>query len=248
VKDLRVEALSIVPPGERAPNVAGISFVVEAGSALGVIGPSGSGKSSVARALVGAWRPAAGSVRLDGASLDHWNDEQMGGHIGYLPQGVELFDGTIAENIARFEENPDPEAIVAAARTAGAHDLILRFENGYETRIGEGGSALSAGQRQRIGLARALYRDPFLVILDEPNANLDAEGENAVVNAIAAIRRRGGVAVVIAHRPSAISVVDLVLFMENGRQRAFGPKDEVLSKVLKVAPANSGATAQRGTA
>lgn len=248
VRELRVEALSIVPPGERAPNVAGIGFLVEAGSALGVIGPSGSGKSSVARALVGAWRPAAGTVRLDGASLDHWNDEQLGGYIGYLPQGVELFDGTIAENIARFEENPDPDAIVAAARTAGAHDLILRFENGYETRIGEGGSALSAGQRQRIGLARALYRDPFLVILDEPNANLDADGEAAVVNAIASIRKRGGVAVVIAHRPSAISVVDLVLFMESGRQRAFGPKDEVLSKVLKVAPANIAPTAQRGTA
>lgn len=237
VRELRAEALTIVPPGERKPSVGGVGFVMERGTALGIIGPSGSGKSSLARVLVGAWAPAAGNVRLDGATLEHWDNEALGRHIGYLPQGVELFDGTIAENIARFEDDPDPEAIVAAAKATGAHELILSFEKGYETRIGEGGSALSAGQRQRIGLARALYGDPFLVVMDEPNANLDAAGEAAVVRAIVSVRERGGIAIVVAHRPSAISVVDKVLMMEGGRQRAFGPKDEVLSKVLQVAPA-----------
>ncbi len=242
-KELRVEAATIMPPGEVRPAAAGIGFAVSAGSALGIIGPSGSGKSTLARALVGVWTPAGGKIRLDGASLDHWDREFLGRHIGYLPQGVELFDGTIAENIARFEENPDAGAIIAAAKAAGAHELILRFEQGYETRIGEAGSALSAGQRQRIGLARALYRDPFLVVLDEPNANLDAEGEAAVVRAIASVRERRGVAVVVAHRPSAIGVVDLVLVMEAGRQRAFGPRDEVLASVLK--PGSASPTPQR---
>ncbi|MBT9368971.1 type I secretion system permease/ATPase [Rhizobium sp. CSW-27] len=236
-RELRAEAIAIAPPGERKPTVMGLDFAVPAGSALGIIGASGSGKSTLSRVLVGAWSPIAGKVRLDGASFEQWDREALGRHIGYLPQGVELFDGTIAENISRFDDDPDPQAIVAAARAAGAHDLILRFEKGYDTPIGEAGSALSAGQRQRIGLARALYRDPFLVVLDEPNANLDAEGEAAVVSAIAAVRERGGIAVVVAHRPSAIGVVDLVLVMENGRQKAFGPRDEVLSKVLKAAPA-----------
>ena len=234
-KELRVEGVAIVPPGEKKPTVSGLGFAVPAGRALGIIGASGSGKSTLSRALVGAWLPAVGKVRLDGASLDQWDSEALGCHIGYLPQGVELFDGTIAENISRFEDDPDPEMIVAAAKTAGAHDLIVRFEQGYETRIGEAGGALSAGQRQRIGLARALYGDPFLVVLDEPNANLDAEGEAAVVSAIHAIRQRNGVAVVVAHRPSAIGAVDLVLMMESGRQKAFGPRDEVLSRVLKPA-------------
>ncbi|WP_409530188.1 type I secretion system permease/ATPase [Shinella sp.] len=236
-RELRVENVTILPPGEKRPTVAGICFHIQAGSALGIIGPSGSGKSTLSRALVGAWAAAGGKVRLDGASLDQWDRAALGRHIGYLPQGVELFDGTIAENIARFEEDADAENIVAAARTAGAHDLILRFEDGYKTRIGEGGSSLSAGQRQRIGLARALYRDPFLVVLDEPNANLDAEGEAAVVRAIASVRERNGIAVVVAHRPSAIGVVDQVLMMEGGRQKAFGPRDAVLGQVLKPAPA-----------
>ena len=244
IKELRVEGVVVVPPGEKKPTVMGLNFAVRAGSALGVIGPSGSGKSTLSRALVNAWVPASGKVRLDGASLDQWDREVLGRHIGYLPQGVELFDGNIAENIARFEEEADAEAIVTAAKAAGAHDLILRFEKGYETRIGEAGSALSAGQRQRIGLARALYRDPFVVVLDEPNANLDAEGEAAVVNAIASVRARGGIAIVVAHRPSAIGVVDLVLMMDNGQQKAFGPRDDILSKVLKgggaTAPAAKG--------
>lgn len=232
-KELRVEGVAIAPPGEKKPTVMGIGFMIQAGSALGIIGPSGSGKSTLSRVLVGAWVPAGGKVRLDGASLDQWDREALGRHIGYLPQGVELFDGTIADNIARFEADPDPDAIVAAARAAGAHELILRFEDGYKARIGEGGSALSAGQRQRIGLARALYGNPFLVVLDEPNANLDAEGEAAVVRAIASVRERGGIAVVVAHRPSAIGVVDRLLMMDGGRQKAFGPRDEVLEHVLK---------------
>lgn len=240
-RELRVESVTILPPGEKKPIVTGISLAIRAGSALGIIGPSGSGKSTLSRVLVGAWVPAGGKVRLDGASLDQWDREALGRHIGYLPQGVELFDGTIADNIARFEADPDPDAIVAAARAAGAHDLILRFEDGYKARIGEGGSALSAGQRQRIGLARALYRDPFLVVLDEPNANLDAEGEAAVVRAIASVRERGGIAVVVAHRPSAIGVVDRLLVMEGGRQKAFGPRDEVLEQVLKPQAASRAA-------
>lgn len=236
-KELRVENVTILPPGEKWPTVSGIGFVIGAGSALGVIGPSGSGKSTLSRALVGAWPAAGGKVRLDGASLDQWDREALGRHIGYLPQGVELFDGSIADNIARFEEDADPDAVVAAAQAAGAHELILRFEDGYRSRIGEGGSSLSAGQRQRIGLARALYRDPFFVVLDEPNANLDAEGEAAVVRAIASVRERGGIAVVVAHRPSAIGAVDQVLMMEGGRQKAFGPRDAVLGQVLKPSPA-----------
>ena len=232
-RDLRVESVTIVPPGEKKPTVAGVNFAVPAGSALGIIGPSGSGKSTLARALVGVWKPASGKVRLDGASFEQWDREILGRHVGYLPQGVELFDGTIGENIARFEPDAPAEAVVAAAKAAGAHDLILRFERGYEARIGEAGSALSAGQRQRIGLARALYGDPFLVVLDEPNANLDAEGEAAVVRAMASVRERKGIAIVIAHRPSALGVVDLILAMESGRAKAFGPRDEVLSRVLK---------------
>ncbi len=232
-RELRIEAVTVVPPGERKPTLAGLGFSLAAGSALGVIGPSGSGKSTLSRILVGAWQPSAGKVRIDGASLDQWDSAALGEHIGYLPQGVELFDGTVAENISRFEEAPDAEAIIAAARTAGAHELILKFELGYETQIGEAGAALSAGQRQRIGLARALYRDPFVVVLDEPNANLDAEGEAAVVRAIAAVRDRKGIVVVVAHRPSALGIVDHVLMIEGGRQKAFGLRDEVLSRVLK---------------
>ncbi len=232
-RELRAEALIIVPPGEKKPTVTGVQFMLGAGSALGVIGASGSGKSTLARVLANAWMPASGKVRLDGASLDQWEPERLGSHIGYLPQDVALFDGTIAENISRFDDEADPAALVAAAKAAGAHDMILRFDKGYETRVGEAGSALSSGQRQRIGLARALYRDPFIVVLDEPNANLDADGEAAVVAAIAAVRSRRGIAIVIAHRPSAMAAVDLVLVMENGQQRAFGPRDEVLSRVLK---------------
>jgi len=232
-KSLTVEAVSVAPPGQQNLVVRDVAFRVEAGQALGIIGPSASGKSSLARALVAVWQPARGKVRIDGAALEQWPD--LGRHIGYLPQDVELFDGTIAENIARFELEPDPVAIVAAAQAADVHELIVRLPDGYETAIGEGGMALSAGQRQRVALARALYRDPFLVVLDEPNSNLDAEGDEALTEAIVGVRKRMGILVVIAHRPSALTAVDLVLAMANGQAQAFGPKEEVLRKVLRPA-------------
>ncbi len=181
-------------------------------------------KSTLVRALVGVWAPARGSVRIDGAALDQWAPAMLGRHIGYLPQEAELFAGTIAENIARLDAAADPVAVVAAARAAGVNDLILRLPEGYETRIGAGGSGLSAGQRQRIGLARALYGNPFLVVLDEPNANLDAEGEEALTRAMLGVRARGGIVVAVAHRPSALAAVDLVLVMAKGRAQAFGPR------------------------
>ncbi|MGZ8402128.1 MAG: ATP-binding cassette domain-containing protein [Rhodoplanes sp.] len=202
--------------------VAGANFSLKAGQALGVTGPSGAGKTSLVRALVGIWRPAKGSVRLDGAALDQWDPERLGGHIGFLSQTVELFDGTIAENIARMSVAPDADAVLRAARAAGAHDMILRLPSGYDTPIGEGGEALSGGQRQRIALARALYGDPFLVVLDEPSSNLDSEGEAALRKAIVGLKARGAVVVLIAHRPSAVSVCDHILVLANGAQKDFG--------------------------
>ena len=235
--EFAVQALSVAPPGEQKIVVQDVSFVIPQGSALGVIGPSASGKTSLARALVGVWSPARGTIRLDGAALDQWSPEALGRHIGYLPQDVELFDGSIAENVARFDPDREAEAVVSAARAAGVHEMILRLPHGYETAIGEGGAALSAGQRQRIGLARALYGDPFLVVLDEPNSNLDTDGEEALTKAILGVRRRCGVAVVVAHRPSALASVDLAMVLAEGRVQALGPKDEVLQKLLRPTPA-----------
>lgn len=229
---LSVENVFVGPPGKPLPVVQDVSFKLSAGQALGVIGPSAAGKSTLVRALTGVWAPLRGEIRLDGAALDQWPPADLGRHIGYLPQDIELFDGTVAENIARFDPEATPEGVIAAARAAGVHDMILHLVDGYETRIGEGGAALSAGQRQRVGLARSLYRDPFLVVLDEPNSNLDAEGEAALTEAIRGIRARGGIAVVIAHRASAISAVDLLAVLQAGRLQAFGPKDEVLKTVL----------------
>ncbi|MFL5083968.1 MAG: type I secretion system permease/ATPase [Xanthobacteraceae bacterium] len=234
-QSLSVENLSIAPPGQQKIVVQDATFALKAGQAVGVIGPSASGKSSLARAMVGVWQPVRGKVRLDGAALEQWSSEALGPHIGYVPQDVELFEGTVAENIARFEPNPDPAAIIAAAQAAGVHDLVLRLPEGYETPIGEAGMALSAGQRQRIALARALYHDPFLIVLDEPNSNLDAEGDEALTHAIMAAPQRGAIVVVIAHRPVALHAVDLVLAMANGTIRAFGPKEEVLRNVLQPA-------------
>ena len=213
--------------------VQDITFRLEAGSALGVVGPSASGKSSLARLLVGVMRPTRGKVRLDGASIDQWDSVALGDHIGYLPQDVDLLPGTVAENIARFAKDGSSERLMNAAKAAGVHDLILRFPDGYDTRLSEGGFALSVGQRQRIALARALYGDPFLTVLDEPNSNLDADGEEALTAAIHKVRARGGVAVVVAHRPSALAACDLILMMNDGKVTAFGPKDEVLGKILR---------------
>lgn len=235
-RSLHVEGLAVAPPGDKKLVVELASFQLAAGSALGVIGPSASGKSSLARALVGIWMPARGTVRLDGATIDQWDPDVLGSDIGYLPQDVELFEGTIEENIGRFSSEKDADAVIAAAEAAGVHQAILQLSDGYETRIGERGVLLSAGQRQRIALARALYGDPFLVVLDEPNSNLDAEGEQALTAAIHMIRQRGGIAIVIAHRPSALTAVDLVAVMGQGRIQAFGPKEDVLRKALRPAP------------
>ena len=237
VQRLNVEAVSGSPPGVPKIVVQDITFELVAGQGLGIIGPSGSGKSSLVRLLVGVWHPVRGNVRLDGAALDQWSPDALGRHIGYLPQDVELLAGTVAENIARFEPNADNEAVIAAARAVGVHDLIVRLPAGYDTPIGEQGSALSAGQAQRIALARAVYRDPFLVVLDEPNSNLDSEGEEALTRAILGIRERNGIVIVVAHRPSAIAGVDRLLMLNQGRAQALGPKDEVLAKVLQRAPA-----------
>lgn len=232
--------VAIAAPGSQRLLVHDAGFAMEAGHGLGIIGPSGSGKSTLVRALVGAWAPAAGRIKLDGADLDQWSQAERGRHIGYLPQDVELFAGTVADNIARFEMDADPAAIIAAAKAAGAHDLIVGFRQGYETEIGEHGEALSAGQRQRIALARALYRDPFLVVLDEPNSNLDMEGEQALVRAMLGVRERGGVVVIVAHRPNVLTAVDFVLAMSQGRIHDFGPKDKVFGKMfpmLRAVPA-----------
>jgi ATP-binding cassette, subfamily C, bacterial PrsD len=249
-KSLIVENASAMPPGEQRVVIQDINFTLTSGHGLGIIGPSASGKSSLARMLVGVWQPVRGKVCLDNASLDQWDLEALGMHVGYLPQDVELLAGSVAQNIARFEPDADPKDVIAAAQSAGVHDLIVTLRGGYETEVGEQGAALSAGQQQRVALARALYGNPFLVVLDEPNSNLDAEGEEALTRAILGVRSRGGIAIVIAHRPSALAGVDLVLVMGQGHQQAFGPKEEVLRRLqrrdpptpLKVVSEGTGAT------
>ncbi|AGB74435.1 MULTISPECIES: type I secretion system permease/ATPase [Rhizobium] len=226
--ELSVENITVTSPGSRDFILRNISFKISAGTILGVIGPSASGKSSLARAIAGLWPVAIGSVRLDRAALSQWDTDELGQHIGYLPQDVDLFDGSIAENISRFAEDMPPEPIIAAAKAAGVYDMIVKLPDGFDTKIGEGGSRLSAGQRQRIALARALYGDPFLVLLDEPNSNLDAEGEAALTAALAGVKDRGGIAIVIAHRPSALAAADTVLIIAGGQVQAFGPKKDIL--------------------
>lgn len=232
---LEVNQLSVVPPGQNAATLRGVSFSMSPGQAMGVIGPSGSGKSTLARALIGAWPVAAGSIRLGGATLDQYDPDVLGGLIGYLPQQVTLFDGTIAENIARLSENPDPQRVVAAAQAAAAHRMILDLPQGYDTLVSQAGGRLSGGQIQRIGLARALYSDPVLFVLDEPNSNLDNEGSEALNVAIRNIKARGGAVIIMAHRPAAISECELLLVVDQGVRRAFGPRDEVLRSMVKNA-------------
>jgi ATP-binding cassette subfamily C protein PrsD len=246
-KNIVIEKVFVAPPGQQKPVVHDVSFTLKSGDGLGVIGPSASGKSSLARILVGAWRPVRGKVSLDGATFDQWQPEAIGRDIGYLPQDVELMLGTVAQNIARFDRDADSKAIIAAAQAAGVHELILGLGAGYDTDIGEQGTSLSAGQQQRIALARALYGNPFLVVLDEPNSNLDNDGELALTSAIHSVRGRGGIVVVVAHRPSALAAVDHVLVMNQGRAQAFGPKDEVLAKVLRAPPLKIVPDAARGT-
>jgi ATP-binding cassette subfamily C protein len=230
---LSVDAVSIAPPGEQRITVSDVTFALTAGNGLGIIGPSGSGKSSLLRALVGVWKPVRGSVRLDAAALDQWAADDLGRHIGYLPQDVELFAGSIADNICRFDPDARADAIIAAARQAGVHELIVGMREGYDTQIGDHGGVLSAGQAQRIALARALYGDPFLIVLDEPNSNLDTEGDEALTKAVRAARARGAIVIVVAHRPIGIEGVDMLLVLKDGRMQAFGPKETVLGQVLQ---------------
>ena len=229
---LQVQSLTVVPPGDTRASLRTITFTVEPGQAIGVIGPSGAGKSTLARALTGVWRPAGGSIRLDGAALDQYDPSVLGRHIGYLPQRVQLFDGTIAENIARLSREPDPDKVVAAAKKAAAHDMIVHLPDGYDTRVSTGGGRLSGGQIQRIGLARALYDDPVILILDEPNSNLDNDGSIALNHAIRALKAAGHSCLIMAHRPAAIQECDMLLVLDNGTRAAFGPKDKVLREMV----------------
>lgn len=229
-KSLKIEKITVAAPATGQVLLSEVGFELHAGQALGVIGPSGGGKTTLIRALTGIWPVLRGGVRLDDAELSQWDEEVIGRYIGYLPQEVALLDGTIVENISRLEAKRDGRAIVAAAQAAGVHEMIVRLPEGYDTQLGPMGTALSAGQRQRIGLARALYRDPFIVVMDEPNAFLDAEGELALNRAIAQIRRRGGIAIVVAHRPSVLSEVDMVAVIQNGRLTSFGPKEKVIAQ------------------
>jgi PrtD family type I secretion system ABC transporter len=233
VAALTAEGVAVVPPGATRPVLKGIGLKLEAGKALGVIGPMGCGKTSLARALVGVWPVATGTVALDGAPIDQWAPDELGRHIGYLPQDVELFDGTVEENIGRFDPDRTPEAVVAAAQAAGVHELILTLPEGYNTRLGESGQMLSGGQRQQVGLARALYGEPFLVVLDEPNSNLDGAGDSALGRAVEVVKGRGGVAVIITHRMSTIQSVDDLLVLSKGGVVAYGPKAAVLADLRR---------------
>ena len=246
-REIMLANTAIAPPGARSITLGGVNFRLKAGQAVAVIGPSGAGKSTLARGLVGIWPVVRGELRFDGAMQDQWHPDELGQLIGYLPQTVELFDGSVSDNIARFSDVRDDAAVIAAAEMAGATQMILKLERGFDTVIGDTAVALSAGQRQRIGLARALYKDPFLVVLDEPNSNLDAEGEEALTRAMRAVRKRGGIVVVMAHRPSALAEVDHVLYIREGAQSAFGPRDEILKRVLsnpEVAGRSGGVTAK----
>ena len=230
---LDVMQLTVVPPGEQQAALRLVSFAVQPGQAIGVIGPSGAGKSTLARALTGVWAPAGGKIRLDGASLDQYAPDVLGKYIGYLPQRVTLFDGTIAENIARLSAAPDDAKIVAAAKKAAAHEMILKLPDGYDTRVTAAGGRLSGGQMQRIGLARAMYDDPMILVLDEPNSNLDNEGSEAVNAAIRTMKSEGRSVLIMAHRPAAIKECDMLLMLDGGSRTAFGPKDEVLRQVTQ---------------
>jgi len=248
VKSLRVDRLTLAPPEVSRVVVAEASFAVQAGDAVAILGPSASGKSSLLRGIIGAWMPVRGEIRLDGARLDQWDSDDIGSTIGYLPQSVELFSGTVAQNIARFEPGAASAAVIAAAKAAGVHDIILQLPDGYETQVGENGLHVSAGQRQRIGLARALYRDPFLVVLDEPNSNLDPAGEEALAAAIIGVRQRGGIVLAAAHRTAILKAMNLVLLMAGGQIQAFGPRDEVLAKLQgKAVPAEPAARVADGS-
>jgi ABC-type protease/lipase transport system fused ATPase/permease subunit len=233
---LAAEGVLYAHPGTSEPVLRGISFALEAGETLGIIGPSGSGKTTLARLLVGNLRPGAGHVRLDDAEVAVWDPNDRGRHVGYVAQSAELFAGTVRENIARMTDGP-PDAVLEAARLAGIHDLVLRLPQGYETGIVNGGQNLSGGERQRIALARALYGNPCMVVLDEPNSSLDSSGEEALVETIERLRQRGITCVVISHRPSILRQVDRILVLRDGQAAGIGPRDEVLRRVMVPQPA-----------
>jgi len=230
---LEAQQATVIPPGESQAALRMVSFKIEPGQACGVIGPSGAGKSSLARAITGVWRPAGGKIRLDGASLDNYEPDVLGALIGYLPQRVQLFEGTITDNIARLSPSPDPAKVVEAAKKAAVHDMILELPDGYDTRISATGGRLSGGQVQRIGLARAMYGDPVILVLDEPNSNLDNVGSAALNQAIRDMKAEGKSVMIMAHRPAAIQECDVLLMFEGGQRRAFGPKEEVLREVVQ---------------
>jgi PrtD family type I secretion system ABC transporter len=236
---LTVEDLTVSVPGGDKAVIANATFSLTAGAGLAILGASAAGKTTLIRAMVGVWPASKGVVRLDGATLDQWHPDELGRHIGYLPQDVALFDGTVAENIARFDQEAASNAILEAARLAGAHEMILRLPDGYATRIGERGAQLSAGQRQRIGLARAVFGNPFLVVLDEPNANLDAEGELALLRAIETLRRKQSVVIMVSHRPDAIAALNVAMVLYEGRVIAFGPREEIFARVAQAANARA---------
>lgn len=230
--DLEVQQLFVTPPGSTRRTLVGVSFSLKAGDGLGIIGPSAAGKSTLVRAMLGLWQADHGDVRLDGATLDQWPGEFAGTFVGYLPQTIDLIDGTIAENISRFAAAPSSEAVVSAAQAAGVHDMIVRLPESYETRVGRAGIQLSGGQQQRIALARALYGDPFLVVLDEPNSNLDTEGDAALERAITRARMRGAIVVVVSHRPSILANLNLTLVLRDGKAEAFGRREDILRRAL----------------
>ncbi|MFQ1701094.1 type I secretion system permease/ATPase [Loktanella agnita] len=230
---LLADQVTVVPPGEKQASLRLISFEVKPGQAVGVIGTSGAGKSTLARVLTGVWQPAGGKIRLDGAALDQYDPDVLGQHIGYLPQRVQLFDGTIKENIARMSMEPDDAKVVKAAQKAAAHEMILKLPDGYDTRVSATTGKLSGGQIQRIGLARAMYSDPVVLVLDEPNSNLDNDGSMALNKAIKSLKHEGKIVFIMAHRPAAIQECDMLLVIEAGARRAFGPKDEVMAEMVK---------------
>jgi PrtD family type I secretion system ABC transporter len=234
---LSVEGLSYAPRGAETLLLNGISFQLGAGETMGVVGPSGAGKSTLTRLLVGIWKPNTGVVRLDGADVFQWDRETFGRYVGYLPQDIELFAGTVRENIARFRADAADEAVIKAAQLAGAHELILRLPKGYETQLGEQASVLSVGQRQRVGLARALFGEPAFIVLDEPNAALDAEGEAALLNTLALLKAARVTVVVVSHKPNVFRTADKMLVLRNGRVEMFGPRDQVMSRIVQPAPA-----------
>ena len=237
---LSVQNVVVVPPGAQRAVLAGVSFALPAGSALGIIGPSAAGKSSLARAIVGVWPIYNGEIRIDGAALSHWDNEQLGSHIGYLPQDVELFSGTVAENIARFQ-TVNQAMVIASAQMAGVHDMIQIMPAGYNTQIGDGGQSLSGGQRQRIALARALYGMPTVILLDEPNASLDSEGETALMNALQQLKAENRTVILITHKTNILAMMDKILVLKQGQVQGFGDRDEIFSKLLAPRVAASGA-------